>query len=258
MYEASLSCIPTLTYMPTQNEKQEHILPQQHTGIVDSGATHLYIALSALHGPPDTSAATIKVGTANGKVETSSAKATLTIHQLAADFPTTGYIMLSIINTLIGVGPICDTNCTVVFKKNYVTVLSAEGKKILTVWREKKLPRLKRFALKPNDNIIMDYTTTKKTTPAEHSAFDLPSIESLVRYMHAASGFPIKSTWLKAIKKGNFATWPGLTYSNSAKYCPHAVETIKGHMVQSSQGVRSTKKKSTNLEATKRPQTKPY
>ena len=60
--------------------------------------------------------------------------------------------------------------------------------------------------------------------------------------MHEASRFPVKSSWLKAIKKGNFATLPGLTYSNAAKYCPRAVETIKGHMVESSQGVRSTKK----------------
>ena len=57
--------------MHTQNEKKEHILPQQHTGIVYSGATHLYIASTAPHGPHDTSAATIKVGTDNGQVEIS-------------------------------------------------------------------------------------------------------------------------------------------------------------------------------------------
>ena len=45
MYEASLSCSPT---------QQGNILPQHHTGIVDSGATHLYIAPSAPHGQPDT------------------------------------------------------------------------------------------------------------------------------------------------------------------------------------------------------------
>ena len=53
---------------------------------------------------------------------------------------------------------------------------------------------------------------------------------------------PVKSTWLKAIKNGNFDSWPGLTYNNAAKYFPHSVETLKGHMVKSSQGVRSTKK----------------
>ena len=137
MYEASLSCSPTLTYMPTQNEKQKHILPNQHTGIVDSGATYLYISPTVSHWPPDISASKIKVGTANGQVETSAAKATLPIPQLAEDFPTTGYIMPSFTNTLIGVGPIYYANCTVIFKKKYVTVLSPEGKKVLTGWREK-------------------------------------------------------------------------------------------------------------------------
>ena len=79
-------------------------------------------------------------------------------------------------------------------------------------------------------------------TPAVHNAHDLPILEALVRSMHAAAGFPVKSTWLKAIKKGNFATWPGLTYSNAANYCPQSVETIKYHMIQSSQGVQCTKK----------------
>ena len=162
--------------MPPQNYNQEHILPQQHTGIVDSGAKHLYIAPTALNGPPDTSAAIIKVGTVNGNVENSSEKDSLPIPQLAADFPTTGCIMPSFTNTLIGVGPICDANCIVVFKKKDVTLLSPEGKKILKVWREKKLPRLWRFALKPHENIINDYTTTSQTTPTVHSAYNLPSI----------------------------------------------------------------------------------
>ena len=180
--------------MPTKNENQENILPQQHTGIVDSGATHLYIAPTTLHRPPATSAATIKVGTANGKVETSVEKANLPIPKLAEDFHTTGYIMPSFTNTLIGVGPIYDANCTVIFKKKDVTVLSTGCKKILTGWREKKLPRLWRFALKPNNNIITDYTTNSQKNPAAHSAYNLPSIESLVQYMHAAVGLPVKST----------------------------------------------------------------
>ena len=60
--------------------------------------------------------------------------------------------------------------------------------------------------------------------------------------MHAASGFPVKSTWLRAIKIGNFEMWKGLTYSNASKYCPQAVETMKVHMFQSYQGVQPTKK----------------
>ena len=53
-------------------------------------------------------------------------------------------------NTLIGVGPICDADLTVAFKKEDVTVLSPKGEPILQGWREEKLPRLWRVALSSN------------------------------------------------------------------------------------------------------------
>ena len=134
-------------------------------------------------------------------------------------------------NTLIGVVTICDAKFTALFKKQDVTVISPEGKPILQRWREKKLPRLWRFALKPNDRGKQKYITTNKKIPEAHSAYNLTSIEALVRYMHAAAGFPVKSTWHKKIKNGNFESWPGLTYNNAAKYFPHSVKTLKGHMV---------------------------
>ena len=233
MYEASLSCSPT---------QQENILPQHHTGIVYYRATHLYIAPSAPHGKPNTKATPINVGTANGQMVTSTETATLPINQLSADFPTTGYIMPSFTNTIIGVELICNADCKIFFTKKDVVVILPEGKTILTVWREKNLPKLWRFPLKPNEQGKID-TKTNLITTAAHNAYNLPNLEALVRYMHTAAGFPVKSTWLKAIKKGNFATWPGLRYSNVAKYCTQSVETLKGHMVQASQGVQSTNKK---------------
>ena len=68
-------------------------------------------------------------------------------------------------------------------------------------WRENNLPRIWRFALKPTEKLIKDYTTTIQTTPAVNSAYNLPIVEALVRYMHAEAGLPVKSTWLKEIKK---------------------------------------------------------
>ena len=65
----------------------------------------------------DTTGKHIRVGTTSGQVENSKAMATLPIPQVKADFPTKGYIMPTFTNTLIGVGPICDADCTVVFKK---------------------------------------------------------------------------------------------------------------------------------------------
>ena len=131
-------------------------------GIVDSDANHFYIALSAPHGPPNTSASHISVGTVNGHVERLSATATLPILQLEADFPTTGYIMPSLTNTPVGVGIICDEDCTFFFTNKYVTVLLPGGNPILTGWIEKELPRLWRFVLKPTKELILHHTTESR------------------------------------------------------------------------------------------------
>ena len=76
------------------------------TGVVDSGASHIYIAPSAPHGPPDITTPTVHVGTSTGTVQRSSATAALPITQLANHFPTTGNIMPNFTNTLIGFGSI--------------------------------------------------------------------------------------------------------------------------------------------------------
>ena len=84
----------------------------------------------------------------------------------------------------------------------------------------------------------VDHTNLKA-----YSAYALPSVEALVRYFHAAAGFPVRTTCLKSIKVDNYRTCPGLTLANATAYCPSADETIKVHIVQSRQGVRSTKPK---------------
>ena len=61
--------------------------------------------------------------------------------------------------------------------------------------------------------------------------------------MHAACGFPVKSTWIKAIEAGNFQGWPLLTTKRVKKYYPETTETPKGHLNQVRQNIRSTKAK---------------
>ena len=65
----------------------------------------------------------------------------------------------------------------------------------------------------------------------------------MIRYYHAATGFPTKTTWIKAIKAGNYATWPGLTTNAVRKHFPESEETQKGHMRKEPSGIRSTKKR---------------
>jgi hypothetical protein len=43
----------------------------------------------------------------------------------------------------------------------------------------------------------------RKALQQANSVYDLPSTEQAIKWMHAVCGYPVKSTWLKAIKVGN-------------------------------------------------------
>ena len=86
-----------------------------------------------------------------------------------------------------------------------MTVFWTEVKPILTGWREKKLPILWRFALKLSKELLLHHTKeSRQKNITTYSAYNPPSLEALVRYMHVASGFPVKPTWLRAKKRGKF------------------------------------------------------
>ena len=102
-------------------------------------------------------------------------------------------------------------------------------KPTLTGWRDPcGTNRLWRFSLQPHpQQVPPQHADAQETSLSAYSAYDLPSVQALVRYLHAAAGFPVKSTWIKAIKAGNFYTWPGLMCANATKYYPESIETIK-------------------------------
>ena len=76
-----------------------------------------------------------------------------------------------------------------------------------------------------------------------NNVYNIPSTKESVRYLHAAAGFPVKESWIDAIKAGNYTTWPGLNVKVVNRYFPESDETQKGHMKKQRQNVRSTKVK---------------
>ena len=142
-------------------------------------------------------------------------------------------------NNLMGIGPLCDHGCRIVFEKTKVTIFSKDSTELLRGWRETTGYKLWRFSPRPGDHPPTPPDWSKG--PTSLNAHDLPSVGALVRYLHATAGFPVKYTWLGAIKSGNYSSWPGLTYANASTYCPLSVDSVKGHITQSRQGVRSTR-----------------
>ena len=84
-----------------------------------------------------------------------------------------------------------------------------------------------------------------------HSIYDLPSKEQAIKWMHIVLGYPVKSTWIKAIKAETYIGWPMLTKRNAARYYPDTKETPKCHLNQSRKNIRSTKPKRITLEVPK-------
>eukprot|EP00804_Cyclotella_cryptica_P008325 CCRYP_020273-RA/>CCRYP_020273-RA protein AED:0.34 eAED:0.34 QI:0/-1/0/1/-1/1/1/0/521 len=162
------------------------------------------------------------------------------------------------------------------FMANTLTVTDSEGTTILSGTHDTNAPRLWKINLRPPQDpialhvarpcITLDPTHGTrppakhlKTTPADkvsptHTAkppacsrvhthlrtHNLPTTRALVAFLHATAGYPVKSTWLQAIKHGFYNSWPGLTYTLVAKYCPTADASIQGHMAQPRQHIRST------------------
>ena len=89
---------------------------------------------------------------------------------------------------------------------------------------------------------------TNKHLQKANSVYELSSTEEAFKWIHAVCGYPVNSTWLKAIKAGNFTGWPMLTARNVSKHYPETTETPKGHLNQSRKNVLSTKTKPKLLE----------
>jgi hypothetical protein len=73
-----------------------------------------------------------------------------------------------------------------------------------------------------------------------HSVYECTNKRDLVQFLHASAFSPMQETWLKAIRVGHFATWPGLTEDLVRKHLPKEIATVKGHLSQRRKNTRST------------------
>lgn len=140
--------------------------------------------------------------------------------------------------TLISGGKLCNAGCTLTFTAKDVVVYNELGQRIILGWRD-PVTKLWCIPIAQSNDWIPPTSSDGEELVA--NVYEIPSFKEAIQYLHAAAGFPVKSTWIKAVKNGNYSTWPLITPENVSKYCPIADETSKGHMHQQRQGTRSTK-----------------
>ena len=70
--------------------------------------------------------------------------------------------------------------------------------------------------------------------------------QDLSAFLHACAFSPQYSTFLRAIQRGHFDSWPGLTTTLITKHLAKSLTTSKGHLCMEQQNIQLTKL-STNL-----------
>ena len=178
-------------------------------------------------------------------------------------------------HSLIGVGVICDAGNRVIFERTGAAVESeATGDTIMHGIRHPhsrlymvSVPRSTVRRLGPSAAVprvpqtaalarvrrlprVPPTTELARVTGALHRAFnayEVQSIPDLINFYHRTCCNIPKSTWIQAINKHYFATWPGLTADRVRKYCTAKPETAMGHLKRIRSNVRSTRTKTRRI-----------
>jgi hypothetical protein len=161
----------------------------------------------------------------------------LSLHPSFSAKAKTAHVLDGITNaSLISLGQLCDDDCIAVLDKKIIQVFKdkqciLQGKRNITdgLW----------------DIAIPSTRALPRHTPPSHPQLnaiirkDLSKTQ-LVQYLHGCCGSPVLSTWKKAIKNGNFITWPGID-ALSLSSLPKSLASAKGHLDQERKNLQSTR-----------------
>jgi hypothetical protein len=166
------------------------------------------------------------------------------------------------LNTLLSGPKLADANYIAIFTQEEVQIFDAEtahinvqGKTVLRGWccpqtKLWRVPLKQQWPDLTNDTALLNESATKilmkmrgqkNHDEVVNSVNELPNLQQVVRWYHAAAGYPIKASWLKAIEAGFFATWPLLMAKAVKKHYLDTDITLKGLMKRVKLGIRSTK-----------------
>ena len=150
-------------------------------------------------------------------------------------------------SSLISIPKMANAGYTTVLRNNgaeiyddETTTVTADKPPVLTAPRCPS-SGLWRLTLDPDAAATNQPTGMHTGAETANVIFDLPSTRQSFLWYHAAAGFPPKETFLKAVRRGNYATWPKLTTRLIHKYFPDLDKTIRGRIKGQRQGIRSTR-----------------
>jgi hypothetical protein len=203
-------CLPYTGYTPTQ----------KHIAILYSGCTGHYLKVTAPVTNKKRAVAPINVTLPDGATIQSTHMCDFLLPQLPLAATKAHIIPGLDTSSLLYVGQLFDANCSVKFDQTSAEVLH-NHKRILEGFRNERNGLWKVDLQDNNSHSDKDKTTTTNLKSKQaHRVYECTNKGDFVRFLHAAAFSPVQDTWLKAIRAGHFATWPGLAEDLVRKHLP--------------------------------------
>jgi hypothetical protein len=137
--------------------------------------------------------------------------------------------------SLISLGQLCDDDCVAILDKHKIQVIK-DSQVVMQGHRN------------PDDG-LWDIPIER---PIRHKALAIITRDKtkteLIQYLHGCCFSPTPRTFLRAIKNGNFLSWPGLNIPNITRFLPPSIATALGHLDQERANLQSTKSKVSPLQ----------
>ena len=125
-------------------------------------------------------------------------------------------------HSLISVVQLCDDDCTATFSKHRCTIYDKHNKPVITGIRNPNTRLYEQQIPEHNKTQIHQLNATLPTT----------NLQEHIKYLHQCAFPPTTKTWIQAVKKGHFKTWPGVTVNAIQCYLPKSEATTLGHLDQ--------------------------
>jgi hypothetical protein len=155
----------------------------------------------------------------------------------------TAHIFSELKAPLLSLGQLCDDGCDVHLSKTKLTA-SKDNTIILEGYRNHSdglwdvpipQPKLPKPIQQHQPYLKHQHSSANIIIRKDKTKMEL------IQWLHASCGSPKQSTFIKAVQKGNFLTWPGLTIDLIKKHLPECIATNKGHLNQERKNIQSTK-----------------
>jgi hypothetical protein len=164
----------------------------------------------------------------------------LTLHPSLSTTAKTAHILDGMTNSSpVSIGQLCDDNCVAVLDKRKLQIFK-NNQCILKGGRNTNDGLWDISIPLPPPSSTPVQTQAKKQQLNAIIRKDISKTQ-LVQYLHGCCGSPVVSTWNKAVRNGNFVTWPGIDTLPLEAHLPKSKATAMGHLDQERKNLQSTR-----------------